>query len=197
MHLFWKTLKWKTSNGKILIREGGPYHTTHARLILTCQHSSQLANQTNGLQELKNNNLKTCLCMRACEYIQYIYIYTVHPSGLLTNTPNQQTEPLDSVDPLIHYKAPLIFKHLWPQVQGRFLLVEIHEPNPRSELPVCKSGEEAVQICKSVSAECVKNTSRNPLVYWKCNEHLRTLWKAEIWSRGGPDMWVYSPAAVA
>lgn len=42
----------------------------------------------------------------------HVNIYTVHPSGLLTNTPNQQTEPLDSVAPLIHYKAPLIFSHL-------------------------------------------------------------------------------------
>lgn len=49
------------------------------------------------------------LLVYACLHVN---IYTVHPSGLLTNTPNQQTEPLDSVAPLIHYKAPLIFSHL-------------------------------------------------------------------------------------
>lgn len=40
-----------------------------------------------------------------------VNIYTVHPSGLFTRTPNQHAEPLDSVAPLIRYKAPLIFSY--------------------------------------------------------------------------------------
>lgn len=141
----------------------------------------------------KKKQLKTCLFMHAC-----MWIYTVHPSGLLSNTPTQQTEPLDSVAPLIHYKALLIFNHLCLASGPRKIPTGGDtRTEPTLWAPGVQMLAKRLQICKSVSAECVKNTSRNPLVYWKCNEHLRTLWKAEICSWGGPDMWAYPPAAMA
>lgn len=183
----------KTSIGNILIREGGPYHTMHVHLLLTCQHDSQPANEMNMNFRSGKKNLKlACLCMCACEYIYCTSLRVAHQHTEPANWASWFRRSPDTLQSSSNIQPSLFGLRsredsYWWRYTNR-----THALSSR-----CANAAKRLQICKSVSAECVKNTSRNPLVYWKYNEHLRTLKKTEICSWGGPDMWVYPPAAVA
>lgn len=193
MHLFWKTLNFKNIYWQHSYKERWSLsHHACTSLFNLPAHLTFCKWNKHELQKWKKNLKLACLCMRACEYIYCTSLQVAHQHTEPANWASWFCRSPDTLQSSSNIQPSLLCLRsredsYWWRYTNR-----THALSSR-----CANAAKRLQICKSVSAECVKNTSRNPLVYWKCNEHLRTLWKTEICSWGGPDMWVYPPAAVA
>lgn len=111
-----------------------------------------------------------------------MWIYTTHPSRLFTNTTNQQAQPLDSVTPLIHYKAPLIFNHLC-LASGPRKIPTGGDTWTRTHALSTWCANAAKRLCRSAKVSV--------LIVWKTHPKIH-LFTENVMSTSGPCGWLRS-----